>query len=482
MRKKNYIVFFSIAAFVVFFSAEAQKKVLPKKSWRKIDNYIKTEMQRRKIPGLALGIFHKGNILKAVGYGLADIQNGGLVKSNTVFELASITKQFTASAILILEQEGKLSLEDPINNYLPEAVAKWKTIKIRHLLSHSSGLPVIGNGYTGYDSLSKQQLRQMTSNFISADIAFAMVKTDTLSFQPGDRYTYSDVGYFLLGLIIQKASGMHYREFMQKKIFIPAGLLDTYILDQITIHPNEARGYGLRDGNLVNIHRVRQWELPSHYGIFSNLQDLAKWDAVLYTEKLLTNKNKEIMWSPTLHNTGNRYAYGFGWSTWTNNGKHIIDHTGITGTQITRFLEDSITIVVLTNLGTAAGNATDSWGLGPQIGNIMGLNPFVTEKYVTKTGAKVEKANIEKLRTLEGLYKVSNTMRKIYMERGKMMYERGKSINELLPLSDGKFLLTGTLDEWLLELLPDEASRPKKLQWYLNGQANVVMIRVDEKK
>lgn len=482
MKKRFYPVLFYIATFVAFSSAVAQKTVLPEKTWQQIDQYIKTEMQRRQIPGLALGIYHKGNIIKAEAYGLADIQNGGLVKPNTVFELASITKQFTASAIMMLVQEGKLSLDDEINAYLPEAVPRWKGIKIKHLLSHSSGLPVIGQGFTGYDSLTKEQLRQMTGMFTSADIAFAMVKTDTLSYQPGDRYMYSDVGYFLLGLIIQKASGMHYREFMQKRIFEPAGLNDTYILDQVTIHPNEARGYGLRDGKLVNIRRIRQWEVPSHYGIFSNLQDLAKWDKMLYTEKLLTNKSKETMWAPTLHNTGNRFPYGFAWNTWTNNGKRIVDHTGITGTQITRFLDDSITVVVLTNLGTGAGSAADSWGLGPQVANIMGLNPFVTEKHVTRTGAKVTKANVEKLKALEGSYKVGNNIRRLYVKNGKLMYERGKNISELVPLSDGKFLLTGTLDEWLVEVLPDEASGPKQLQWYFNGQTNAVMVRTDEKK
>lgn len=126
-------------------------------------------------------------------------------------------------------------------------------------------MPVIGRGFTGYDSLSVEQLKQMTGANTPADIAFAMAKTDTLNFKPGDKYTYSDVDYFLLGLVIQNASGMSYRDFMQKRVFDPAGLKDTYILDQRTIHPNEARGYSLRNGELVNIRRIRDYELHSHY-------------------------------------------------------------------------------------------------------------------------------------------------------------------------------------------------------------------------
>lgn len=477
-----YFTFLLIILCTSYTEAHAQKSVLSENKWKEIDEYIKTEMQQRQIPGLALGIFHKGNMIKAAAYGLADVQNGGLVKPNTVFELASITKQFTASAIMVLVQEGKLSLDDEMNTYLTDAPERWKGIKIKHLLSHSSGLPVIGKGFTGYDSLNKKQLRQMTGSNTSADIAFAMVKTDTLSFKPGERYTYSDIGYFLLGLIIQNVSGISYREFMQKRIFDPAGLKDTYILDQITIHPNEARGYSLRDGKLVNIRRTRQWEVPSHYGIFSNLQDMAKWDSILYTEKILTNNSKEIMWAPTLHNTGNKYPYGFAWSTWTNNGKRIIDHTGITGTQITRLLNDSITIVVLTNLGTGAGAAADSWGIGPQVANMMGLNPFITDKHITANGGKVVKGNVENLKALAGTYSVGNSTRKLYLENEQLVYERGKNKNRLVPLSDNHYLVTGILDELVLEVLPEEKGKPEKLKWYLNGQTNVVMERTTDNK
>lgn len=471
------LFFFSVTCI----ETAAQKTVLTDKKWQEIDQYIKTEMQRRQIPGLALGIYHKGAAIKEAAYGLADIQNEGVVKKNTVFELASITKQFTASAIMLLVQDGKLSLDDEINNYLPEARPAWKGIKIKHLLSHSSGLPVIGRGFTGYDSLTIEQLRQMTGAYTSADIAFAMVRTDTLSFKPNDKYTYSDVGYFLLGLIIQKASGTSYRDFMQKRIFDPAGLKNTYMLDQRTIHPNEARGYGLRDGKLVNIRRIRDFEVPSHYGIFSNLQDLAKWDSLLYTEAILTNESKERLWAPTIHNNGNKYPYGFGWSTWTNNGKRIIDHTGITGTQMTRLMDDSITVIVLTNLGTGAGSAADSWGIGPQVANMMGLNPFVTDKHTTASGAKVVRGNMEGLKALEGSYTVGNTIRKLYIDNGQLIYERGKSKSPLVPLSNGKYMLTGTLDEWVLEVLPQKDDK-LRLQWYLNGQTNVIMERTTGKK
>lgn len=481
IRKLKYLAVVLCLLTIPFIYLHGQSRILTANTWNEIDKYIKTEMEKRQIPGLALGIYLKGNIIKEAAYGLADVQNKGPVKTNTVFELASITKQFTASAIMLLVQEGKLALDDEINLYLPQAVPRWKGIKIKHLLSHSSGLPVIGRGFSGYDSLTKEQLRQMTGAYTSADISWAMVKTDTLSYNPGDKYTYSDIGYFLLGLIIQKASGLSYREFMQLRIFEPAGLKNTYILDQVTIHPNEARGYSLKNGKLVNIRRIREWELPSHYGIFSNLQDLARWDSILYTENILTNKSKDALWAPTLHNSGNKFPYGFGWNTWTNNGKRIIDHTGITGTQITRFLDDSITIVVLTNLGTGAGGVAESWGIGPQVANIMGLSPFITDKHTTATGAKAVKSDVKKLQSLEGSYSAGNSVRKLFFQNRKLMYERGNNINELVPLSDGRYMLTGTLDEWTLEVMPGTRNNTSiKMQWYFNGQPNLVMERISD--
>ncbi len=473
----------TILAFLsaVFFNSNtplfAQKEIVSSQVNARIDGYIKQEMKERQIPGLALGIYYKGKMIKSAAYGLADVQNDAPVKVNTVFELASITKQFTASAIMLLAQEGKISVDDKINKYLPGAPDNWSEVRIRNLLSHSSGLPVIGRGFTGYDSLNTEQLKKLTGANMPASVAFAMAKTDTLSFMPNEKYTYSDVGYFLLGLIIQNASGMPYREFMQKRIFDPVGMNSTYILDQVTIHPDEARGYGLRDGKLVNIRRIWNFEVPSHFGIFSNVEDLRKWDSVLYTQKILTDNSKEQMWAPTKHNTGNVFPYGFAWNTWRNNGRRVLDHTGITGTQITRLPDDSITVVVLTNLGTGAGSAAESWGLGPEVLNIMGYSPYVTAMHTTATGAHVVKADSEKLKTFTGTYTVGASVRKLYMDNGHLMYERGKNKNELLPLSDGSYLLSGVMDEWTLKEIS-----PGKLQWYYNEQLSVVMEESSDKK
>lgn len=462
------------------FEAKAQQMMDDALS-AEIDAYVQKEMEVRQIPGLALAIVRKGNIIKEKGYGLADIQNQVPVKTNTVFELASITKQFTASAIMILQQEGKLNVDDKISKYLEDSPENWSAVTIRHLLTHTSGLPVIGKGFTGFDAMSREDLLKLSWVNFTKELAYAAAKGDTLDQPPGEKYVYSDVAYFLLGLIIQNASDMHYRDFMRERIFEPAGMDDTYILDQVKIHPNEARGYTLRDGELVNIRRIWKYEVPSHYGIFSTIGDLAKWDKQLYTENILSTESKEQMWKPMIRNNGIPSPYGFGWTIWPRGNKKIIDHTGITGTQITRFLDDDLTVIVLTNLGKRGNSKVNSWGIGPKIGEMVGSNTYIDRQYITLTGASVvKKQPIGKLKKMVGTYIISNTdsEREVHYEDGKLWYKNGDAINELVALNNGQYLMLGTTDEWLLEEVPGDG---RKLQWRFKGQRSSMMEKVGNK-
>lgn len=232
-----------------------------------LDAYVEREMRERQIPGLALAIARNETVPLARGYGLADVQNEGRVTPETRFELASITKQFTAAGILLLVQEGKVDLDASISHYLPDAPTAWRPITVRHLLTHTSGLPPMGEGFTGMGVWPLN---------ISTERMYDAARADTLRFRPGDRNMYSDVGYFLLGVITERASGVPWSEFMRRRIFEPLGMTNTYVEDRSGIHRNEARGYTLRSGQLINIRRVRQMGTPSHYGIFSNVVDLGE--------------------------------------------------------------------------------------------------------------------------------------------------------------------------------------------------------------
>jgi CubicO group peptidase (beta-lactamase class C family) len=322
-----------------------------------IDDYIQIEMNKRQIPGLALVVIRAGEVIKMKGYGFANLEHDVLVNPDTVFELASVTKQFTAAAVMLLVEEGKIKVGDPISQYLPNSPERWNDITVRHLLTHTSGLPDLENGF---QALRKGGARL---NYTTTQL-FNAAKNDSVSFVPGERWQYSDVGYFLLGMIIEKASGQSYRNFLANRFFEPLGMASSSVLDQSVVLKNRAAGYTLRNGQIVNIRRVIQVELPSHYGIFSTVRDLVKWDNALAAGKVVQQSSLDQMWTPLKLNGGGSFPYGFGWGMEERRGHWMITHSGITGTEYTRFPDDKLTVIVLTNLGSHIGaREVNSWGL-----------------------------------------------------------------------------------------------------------------------
>src|SRR2546428_8057526 len=238
-----------------------------------IDDYIKTEMERRHIPGLALAVARTGKTVKVRGSGIANLEPGVPVPPDTVFELASVTKQFTATAIMLLVEEGKVQLDDPVAWHLPRAPETWKAITVRDLVPHTAGLP--GDG--GFKALRAAGQRV---NYTTAQLFDAAVK-DELKFAAGERFLYSDGGYFVLGMIIEAVSGQRYRDFLDEKFFKPLGMRSTSVIDQWRSLKKRAPRYTLPHGHLMNIRRVWQMELASHYGVMSTVKDLVAWDAAL---------------------------------------------------------------------------------------------------------------------------------------------------------------------------------------------------------
>ncbi|HEY9434978.1 MAG TPA: serine hydrolase [Blastocatellia bacterium] len=322
------------------------------------DEYIQVEMKKRSIPGLALVVIKNGEVVKLQGYGIANLEHDVSVIPETVFELASLTKQFTATAIMRLVEKGKVKLEDPIIQYLPGSPSKWNGITIRHLLTHTGGMAAHGRGLA---SLPDKTFYLTAESFKSAT-------EDPMSFKPGERHQYSDVGYFLLGMIIEKASGQRYKDFLADQFFTPLGMTSTSVLNHFTILKHRAAGYTFLNGRLVNIRRVVQDELPSDYGVISTVRDLAKWEIALASGKVLNESNLTAMWTPAKLNDGTSYPYGFGWELENVRGHRVITHTGMTGTEYTRFPDDKLTVIVLTNLGyRIGGDEVNSWGLTQDI-------------------------------------------------------------------------------------------------------------------
>ena len=315
-----------------------------------LDNFIAREMQAQRIPGVAIAIVQRDRILVRRDYGLANLETESPVRRDTVFEIASVTKPFTAAAVLMLVQDGKLRLDDHITTLIGDAPVAWKNITVRHLLSHTSGIQ--GGGWVESDGspLLHITARRHLQDFVGSPLLFA----------PGERAAYSDPGYLLLGMIIEKASALRYRDFMQQRVFGPAGMTSTRIMDRREILKGHASCYSLRNGVVENDRRVWQHDLPSYFGMVSTADDLARWEVALSQGTLLSAATLAEMWTPTKLMDGtlarvDGELYGLGYFIQDLNGRHVVGHPGFHGSLVLHFPGDDIGIVVLTNLNTDAG-------------------------------------------------------------------------------------------------------------------------------
>jgi D-alanyl-D-alanine carboxypeptidase len=306
----------------------------------RVDRYVKAQMAGHRIPGVALKIVRDGKVIKTAAYGLANVELDVRTKPEMVFEIGSITKQFTAAGILLLAQEGKLTVNDRISKHLKGTPAAWAEVTIRNLLTHTSGI----KSYTGLDGF--QIWRHLTqAQFIEK------IGKEAMEFTPGSSWKYCNTGYNLLGYIIENVSGKNYWDFMSERIFQPLGMnATTNRLPRLVI-TNRASGY--EQTNKVWINRDSDLtEIFAAGAIASTVEDLVKWNAALDGEELLTSASKEQMWTPVKLNDGTIKKYGFGWNVDAVEGHKNIGHGGSTSgfsASLQRFPGDGLAVIVLTN-------------------------------------------------------------------------------------------------------------------------------------
>ena len=305
------------------------------------DEYLKTQMQEHRIPGLVLNVIRDGKSIKTAAYGLANVELSVQAKPETVFEIGSLTKQFTAAGILLLAQEGKLSVDDKITKYLKDTPEAWANVTIRHVLTHTSGL----KSYTGLDGFDLwRHLNQ--AQFIKA------IGEKPMEFQPGDSWKYCNTGYNLLGYIIENVSGKTFWDFTDERIFRPLEMRATTNRLPSQIIPNRASGYERagdqrinRDDNLTDVF--------SAGAIVSTVLDLAKWNAALDDDRLLNATSKAQMWTAVKLNDGSTKNYGFGWNVGgLVEGHKNVGHSGSTSgfsASLQRFPDDRLAVIILTN-------------------------------------------------------------------------------------------------------------------------------------
>ncbi len=313
-----------------------------------VNNYIRQEMLRRHIPGLSLAVVQQGQPVLLAGYGQSNLEWEIGAAPDTVYEIASVTKLFTAMAIMMLVESGRLSLSDTIGQYLPEMPRTWHAITLQHILTHQSGL----KPYT-----DMPRYWETTRHDLSREEILGLVRDLPLRFTPGERSAYDNTGYYLLGLILERASGLSYADFLQQRIFAPLQMNDTRANDYAAIVSRRAAGYSLRAGQHVNKPYYSTAGTFSAGILLSTVADLAKWDVAVRRHILIAPQTHAQMLTPHPSVQGNEqefgYWHGLGWFLLKHNGHPFAGHNGgIQGfaSSYAHFLQRDLTVILLCNL------------------------------------------------------------------------------------------------------------------------------------
>lgn len=309
-------------------------------------------------PGFAVGVFREGKIVFARGYGLADLENRTAITPSTDFRLASLTKQFTAMAAMLLVHDGKLSYDDPITKILPEFPAYGTKITVRNLLNHTSGLK-------DYEDIYEKETAETPSDGIpqlkDQDVLRIEKQQDSTLFQPGSKWQYSNSGYALLAMIVERVSGKSFGDFLQERVFRPLHMDSTLAYEKGKNEvPNRAFGY--RKDGTTGLWKFSDQSPTSAVlgdgGVYTSVEDLAKWDDALSHFRLLSADEMKPAWRPVDVSGGVKgpddspSAYGFGWYLDPYKGRRRMWHYGETIgflNSIQRFPDDKLTVVVLSN-------------------------------------------------------------------------------------------------------------------------------------
>lgn len=311
----------------------------------RLDALVEAERERQRIPGVAIAIVRGGELVRLRGYGLSNVEHQVAAKPETIFQSGSVGKQFTAAAVMLLVEDGKLALSDPVAKWLPNAPAAWAGITLRHLLTHSSGIP-------DYTEATLDYRRDYTEDELVA-LAFGL----KLEFEPGARWNYSNTGYVLLGIIVGKACSCFYGDLLAERVFGPLGMTTARVISEADIVPNRAAGYRLADGRLAN----QEWVAPklnttADGSLYLSVRDLVAWDRGLRRAAVLRPESWAQVYAPVRLNSGKSYPYGFGWEIDEIAGEKLHRHSGSWQgfeADFARYLGSDLTIAVLANLADA---------------------------------------------------------------------------------------------------------------------------------
>jgi CubicO group peptidase (beta-lactamase class C family) len=414
----------------------------------RFQEYLAAQRTVNQFSGSVL-VVKSGQVVLRTGVGLANREWEMANTADTKFRLGSITKQFTATAVMLLEQDGKLQVEDSIDKHIADAPEAWKKVTIHHLLSHTSGIPSYTSDPTyGREMYKPYPLPELIGRF----------RGKALEFEPGEKWNYSNSGYVLLGAIIERASGMTYAEFLQKRIFGPLGMRNSGYDSWAAILMKRASGYSKGPGgSIVNAAYLDMSQPHAAGSLYSTVDDLLLWHKALLGEKVLPKAVLERMFTAVKNN------YGYGWATGTVDGKAMQSHGGgINGfaTFIGRIPSDDSLVVVLSNLQSANSQAValDLMQLAdgktvdlPKIRKEISLSNDVFDAYV-------------------GKYEITPTFHlRVFRDGGRFLTQAtGQGQIEIFPESETKFFVK--VMEAQLEFVKDADGKVTQLILYQGGR------------
>jgi D-alanyl-D-alanine carboxypeptidase len=374
-------------------------------------------------PGAAVIVVKDGQVVFRKGYGMANLELGVPIEPDMIFRIGSITKQFTAVGTLMLMEQGKLSLSDEITKFLPDYPTQGQKITVEHLLTHTSGI----KSYTELPEFWQQQRKDLPLKEL-----IDFFKNKPMDFAPGERWNYNNSAYVLLGAVIEKASGQKYADFVEQHIFAPLGMKQTSFDVTTRIIPRRAVGYQKSGNNYTNAEYLSM-SLPHAAGsLISSVDDLAKWDAALYTEKLVKQDSLKRAWAPYVLKNGRQTNYGYGWGISTLQGQRMITHGGgINGftCDAVRLPDARVYVAILTNRNGGVGNLAQKLAIMTS-----------GKEWREPVAVKLPVAALDKL---TGVYQLNEKEEVVVTRQNEALFvempRRGKQ--EVLPLSEAEFFL-----------------------------------------
>jgi len=429
---------------------------------------------RADSPGCALGVYRHGQVVYKRGYGMEDLNEEVHITPGTVFHVASMSKQFTAAAIVLLAQQGKLSLDDDVRKYIPELPDFGQKITIRNLVHHTSGLR------DQWALLGLAGWRYSRDLITDEDVMSVMTRQKELNFKPGERHVYCNTGYTLMGLIVKRVSGMPLREFTTKNIFEPLGMTHTHFRDDhAEILKHDAVGYEQQPGKPFEI-SITNFDTVGATSLHTTVEDLQRWDENFYHPKVGGDAFVQQMIERGKLNNGEQLDYAFGLVVGKYKGLPTVDHGGADAgyrSDMTRFPDQHFSVAVLCNSAE-----TDPGALVRQVADIVLTKEIKAAEAVTQAKEPVAKSTVaasvvltaEQMAAFTGLYwnREDDAFVQIFVKDGKLKGDTGGEEPLVLkPFAESRFHIAGKPwgDEVEIHFVAPSGDNPRRMEQSFGG-------------